>query len=97
MISASILSFYKIGALCLARFPWILDAVAEVAVGKGKEFMVDFGEIMTGVRPKSSILKPRLLLPLLHAVLNNFFRVVICRKPRDYCGEHIERQAKRRR
>eukprot|EP00759_Apiculatamorpha_spiralis_P058871 PhF_6_TR9450/c0_g1_i1/m.14768 len=72
-------------AVAVARFPWVLDAMAEVARVKGKHFMIDFGEIMTGVKPKVHFLHPRLSIPLGLSVVREAFRVYVLGKKRDYC------------
>eukprot|EP01012_Entosiphon_sulcatum_P039657 TRINITY_DN524_c0_g2_i4.p1 TRINITY_DN524_c0_g2~~TRINITY_DN524_c0_g2_i4.p1 ORF type:complete len:377 (-),score=49.41 TRINITY_DN524_c0_g2_i4:20-1150(-) len=52
------------GTWLIYHCPILLDAMAGVAQRKGKDFMVDFGEIMTGVKPKVNFLQPRLAIPL---------------------------------
>jgi flavin-dependent dehydrogenase len=47
------------------RFPIFLDACAAVTQRKGARFLSEWGEAMTGARPKSEFLKPKLLIPIL--------------------------------
>ena len=46
------------------RFPALLDTAALAAQRHGAEFMDGFGAAMTGVKPKSLFLTPRMALPL---------------------------------
>eukprot|EP01065_Artemidia_motanka_P025549 TRINITY_DN30536_c0_g1_i1.p1 TRINITY_DN30536_c0_g1~~TRINITY_DN30536_c0_g1_i1.p1 ORF type:complete len:498 (+),score=155.19 TRINITY_DN30536_c0_g1_i1:80-1495(+) len=67
-------------ARILAKFPFLLDAMAAVAERRGRTFMADFGAIMTGVWPKYMFLHPRLAVPLgievvRQAVVRGIFRV----------------------
>ncbi|MBW2507041.1 MAG: geranylgeranyl reductase family protein [Deltaproteobacteria bacterium] len=48
----------------VSRFPMLLDTAAVAAQRHGAGFMDRFGAAMTGVKPKSSFLSPRLALPL---------------------------------
>ncbi|MFN4261100.1 MAG: geranylgeranyl reductase family protein [Gemmataceae bacterium] len=52
-------------ALFCGKYPLFLDACAEVTRRKGASFLVEWAEVMTGYRPKSAFLRPRLALPLL--------------------------------
>jgi len=88
--------FSEWGARLIAAYPWLLDAMAAVAQAKGKDFMVDFGEIMTGVKPKVTFLHPRLAVPLGLAVVKEWFRVVILRRKRDYCSVPYESKRSRK-
>ncbi len=51
------------------RFPMLLDTAALAAQRHGAEFMDGFGAAMTGVRPKSLFLSPRMAFPLGAALL----------------------------
>lgn len=51
------------------RFPMLLDTAALAAQKRGASFMDQFGAAMTGVKPKSSFLLPRMAWPLASALL----------------------------
>jgi flavin-dependent dehydrogenase len=51
------------------RFPFLLDTAALAAQRHGARFMDQFGAAMTGVKPKSLFLSPRMALPLGAALL----------------------------
>ena len=51
------------------RFPVLLDTAAVAAQRHGASFMDDFGAAMTGVKPKSLFLSPRMAVPLAGALL----------------------------
>lgn len=53
----------------IKRFPILLDTAAVAAQRHGASFMDDFGAAMTGVKPKSLFLAPRMALPLGVALL----------------------------
>lgn len=57
----------------LSRFPQLLDTAAIAAQRKGASFMDGFGAAMTGVKPKSIFLSPRMALPLGAALLGLAF------------------------
>jgi hypothetical protein len=46
------------------RFPIFLDAANVVAQRKGEAFMSEFGAATTGVKPKTTFLRPSMALPL---------------------------------
>ena len=46
------------------RFPVLLDTAAMAAQRHGASFMDNFGAVMTGVKPKSLFLSPRMSIPL---------------------------------
>ena len=54
-------------AKAIARCPLLLDAVAVVGKRRGQAFLDFFGEVMTGVRPKSAFFEDPLLLVQLAA------------------------------
>ena len=60
-------------ALACARSPGLLDASAAVVQRRGAEFLTVWAEIMTGVRPKRSLLAPGLLVPLAAAVAEQWW------------------------
>jgi len=51
------------------RFPILLDTAAVAAQRRGASFMDNFGAAMTGVKPKSLFLSPRMSVPLGAALL----------------------------
>lgn len=53
----------------IQRFPVLLDTAAIAAQRRGASFMDDFGAAMTGVKPKSLFLSPRMSIPLGAALL----------------------------
>ncbi len=67
------------GARMVYRFPLFLDAANVVAQRKGDAFMAEFGAAMTGVKPKTTFLKPRLALPMGLEVLRQAFKQKILR------------------
>lgn len=50
-------------ARIVTRFPFVLDALAETARRRGPAFLTEWGKIMTGLKPKSHLLHPRMALP----------------------------------
>jgi hypothetical protein len=65
----------------------LLDTAAIAAQRHGASFMDDFGAAMTGVKPKSLFLSPRMALPLGAALL----RLSLSRRaPRYAAGPHAE-------
>ena len=55
------------------RFPFFLDAANVVAQRKGDSFMAEFGAAMTGVKPKTTFVKPAVALPLGAEVVRQIF------------------------
>ena len=53
----------------IQRFPVLLDTAAMAAQRNGASFMDSFGAAMTGVKPKSLFLSPRMSIPLVAALL----------------------------
>ena len=71
----------------VSRFPILLDTAAIAAQRHGASFMDDFGAAMTGVKPKSLFLSPRMALPLGAALL----RLSLSRRAPHYAaGPHAE-------
>jgi geranylgeranyl reductase family protein len=66
--------FSAAGARMVHRFPFLLDAANVVAQRKGDAFMVEFGAAMTGVKPKTTFLKPAMALPMTIEVFRQVFR-----------------------
>jgi len=54
----------KMAQACV-RFPIFLDACAAVSKKRGPEFLARWATVMTGARPKSHFLRPRVVLPIL--------------------------------
>jgi hypothetical protein len=50
-----------------------LDAVAVVGQRRGQAFLDFFGEVMTGVRPKSEFMQPVLLAEITLELVRQFF------------------------
>jgi geranylgeranyl reductase family protein len=48
-----------------AKFPIFLDACAAVSQKRGVGFLAEWATVMTGAKPKSAFLRPRIVLPLL--------------------------------
>ena len=63
----------------ICRLPLLLDAANLVAQRKGDAFMAEFGAAMTGVKPKTTFLKPRVALPMSIEVLRQILRQKILR------------------
>jgi hypothetical protein len=53
----------------ISRYPTLLDTAALAAQKHGAGFMDNFGAAMTGVKPKSLFLSPKMALPLGAALL----------------------------
>ena len=58
-----------IGARLVYRYPFLMDAANVVAQRKGDGFMTDFGAAMTGVKPKTTFVRPGLAGPLVWELL----------------------------
>ena len=72
----------------VSRFPMLLDTAAMAAQRHGAGFMDNFGAAMTGVKPKSLFLSPRMALPLGAALL----RLSLSRRASQYrAGPRAER------
>ncbi len=55
------------------RMPLLLDAASVVAQRKGMEFIEDFGAAMTGVKPKTTFLKPSVSIPVTLEIFRQAF------------------------
>jgi geranylgeranyl reductase family protein len=73
----------------LSRFPSLLDTAAVAAQRHGAGFMDNFGAAMTGVKPKSLFLAPKMALPLGAALLK---LALSRRSPKYHAGPSAERQ-----
>jgi sulfite reductase alpha subunit-like flavoprotein/flavin-dependent dehydrogenase len=62
-----------IGAKMTYKMPLLLDAAAVVAQNKGDDFIEDFGAAMTGVKPKTTFLKPRVSVPITLEIFRQIF------------------------
>jgi hypothetical protein len=80
--------------------PIILDAVAVVGARRGQPFLDFFGEVMTGVRPKSDFMQPLLLLEIAAELVSQIFlQYVWGKKPlmnAEVGVELIDKQAKKK-
>ena len=63
----------RLMALTCARYPGLLDASAALVRRRGAEFLAVWAEIMTGVRPKRSLLAPSLVGPLAAAIARQWW------------------------
>ncbi|MFN8626176.1 MAG: geranylgeranyl reductase family protein [Candidatus Binatia bacterium] len=63
------------------RFPVFLDAANVVAQRKGEAFMATFGAATTGVKPKTTFLRPHMALPLGIEVLRQLLKRTLLRAP----------------
>jgi hypothetical protein len=59
--------------------PLLLDAANIVAQRKGNAFMVEFGAAMTGVKPKTSFLKPGVAIPMAVEVVRQIVKQKVLR------------------
>lgn len=64
-------------ARVIARLPIALDAMAVVGARRGQSFLDFFGEVMTGVKPKSAFLQPGLLLEVSFELIRQVWFAVI--------------------
>jgi len=73
--------FYSsLAARIIYHFPIAVDALAVVGKRQGQAFLDFFGEVMTGVRPKSEFLRPGLLLEIFAEVFCQMFQQYVLRK-----------------
>ena len=56
------------------RFPSFLDGCAALMRRRGSEFLVEWGEAMTGAKPKRAFLRPRVVLPILGETVRQWWR-----------------------
>jgi geranylgeranyl reductase family protein len=56
------------------RFPAFLDGCAALMRRRGSEFLVEWGEAMTGAKPKRAFLRPRVVLPILGETVRQWWR-----------------------
>jgi geranylgeranyl reductase family protein len=77
------------------RFPIFLDAANVVAQRKGDAFMSEFGAATTGVKPKTTFLKPKMAFPLVMEVLRQLFKRTLRRAPAQEEAAYAARAAER--
>jgi geranylgeranyl reductase family protein len=65
-----------VGARMVYRYPLFMDAANLVAQHQGDAFMSQFGAVMTGVKPKTTFLRPDVAIPLGVEVLRQIVRRV---------------------
>lgn len=69
-------------ARLIYQMPIAIDAVAVVGQRRGQAFLDFFGEVMTGVRPKSDFAQPLLLFEITIELLRQIFiQYVMCYPP----------------
>jgi menaquinone-9 beta-reductase len=68
-----------VGARMIYRFPLFLDAANVVAQRQGDAFMSEFGAAMTGVKPKTTFLKPGVAISMGLEVFRQIYRQKILR------------------
>jgi geranylgeranyl reductase family protein len=67
------------GARMIYRLPLLLDAANVVAQRKGDAFMAEFGAAMTGVKPKTTFLKPGVAIPMAIEVVREILKQKVWR------------------
>jgi len=67
-------------AKIITRFPLVIDALAVMGKNRGQAFLDDFGLVMTGVESKLEFMKPRHCIPILIALISEFWRQKILRQ-----------------
>lgn len=56
------------------RYPFLLDACAELTRRRGSKFLAEWGKVMTGSQPKTYFLQPNVALPLMFEVGRQLLR-----------------------
>jgi hypothetical protein len=74
-------AYSSLAARVIYHLPIVLDAVAVVGQRRGQAFLDFFGEVMTGVKPKSEFARPDLLLDITFEIVRQFFIQYILRRP----------------
>lgn len=89
--------YSSIAARVVYYMPIAIDAVTCVGQRRGQAFLDFFGEVMTGVKPKSDFLQPGLLLDITVEIVRQFFIQYILRRepliPYDIGRSVLEHQA----
>ena len=84
-------------ARIIYAFPIVLDAVCVVGQRRGQAFLDFFGEVMTGVKPKSAFCQPLLMLDIGVELMRQMFIQWVLRRPplmKDDIGlEMVAKQA----
>ena len=71
-------------SICAKLIYWMpvaLDAITVVGQRRGQAFLDFFGEVMTGVRPKSEFAQPALLMEITAEIVRQFFIQYVLRYP----------------
>ena len=68
------------GAHLIYRFPILLDAACSYGEKKGQSFLDEFGQIMTGVKPKLAFLNPSLAVPISFYLVREIFLQYVLRR-----------------
>eukprot|EP01025_Chloroclados_australasicus_P014356 TRINITY_DN1671_c0_g1_i1.p1 TRINITY_DN1671_c0_g1~~TRINITY_DN1671_c0_g1_i1.p1 ORF type:complete len:510 (-),score=63.81 TRINITY_DN1671_c0_g1_i1:358-1845(-) len=71
-------------ASALYRYPILLDACASEMQRKGDIMMSRWAEVMTGMRPKTYFFQPHIAVPLMFAVIREWFAQNVGGKPDLY-------------
>ncbi len=69
-----------VGARLICRFPLFLDAANVVAQRQGDAFMAEFGAAMTGVKPKTTFLKPGVAVSMGLEVVRQIYQQKVRRR-----------------
>ena len=74
--------YSSIAARVVYYCPIAIDAIACVGKRRGQAFLDFFGEVMTGVKPKSEFLQPGLIIEITFEMAKQFFiQYILMRKP----------------
>jgi Delta14-sterol reductase len=61
-------------ARATVRFPSFLDGCAALMRRRGSDFLVEWGEAMTGARPKRAFMRPRVVVPIMGETVCQWWR-----------------------
>jgi geranylgeranyl reductase family protein len=61
-------------AKATVRFPSFLDGCAALMRRRGSDFLVEWGEAMTGARPKRAFMRPRVVVPIMGETVRQWWR-----------------------
>jgi menaquinone-9 beta-reductase len=87
--------FSAAGARLVYRFPFLLDAANVVAQRTGDAFMAEFGAAMTGVKPKTTFLKPGVAIPVTIEIVRQIVQQKIRRRYASESAAYHARAAER--
>ena len=77
----------------MLRLPFLMDAVPLASHAKGgragSQFFADFGAVMTGVKPKTTFLRPSVAIPLATATLKEVVKQFVLRSGRKYMQDPL--------